>query len=365
MDSIEAKTNRVKYFDVLKGVAIILVVMGHVVTYGIYKIDSSIFFRLAGLIHMPLFFFISGWFSIRISKDGCLRIPDIKKRFLQLILPTIFISTIWIFYYPHSGLPKDLDSTFCGLWGNLWKNGYWFTPVLFCIISVYGLGACIGRFFKSKPVQVFFIVTLVVLLGIASSTLPKYICDALSIPFIFKYFPVFLFGGWASCHRRRFMQWTQGGGYTAALITSSILAFLILYHELLDGRLPDATIPWRDIAQMIFHCTLAIVAIRIAESACARKKSYGDSSSPVSNILAFIGKKSLQIYLLHYFFLFPMQMLRNPLIGMNLGFVPVGLIAAIAAILIIAVCLCLDFVIGKSNLLGLILLGKYTPNSFS
>lgn len=42
-------------FDVLKGIAIYLVVMGHVLTMCIRDIDSAVLFKLVGEIHMPIF----------------------------------------------------------------------------------------------------------------------------------------------------------------------------------------------------------------------------------------------------------------------------------------------------------------------
>ena len=61
---------RIEYFDVLKGIAIFMVVMGHVITYGVCQIDGSLVFRIIGSVHMPLFFFISGYFTIvRKGKD--------------------------------------------------------------------------------------------------------------------------------------------------------------------------------------------------------------------------------------------------------------------------------------------------------
>ena len=53
-------TKRLGYFDIIKGVAIFFVVMGHVITMCIRDIDNAFIFKLIAQTHMPLFFFVSG-----------------------------------------------------------------------------------------------------------------------------------------------------------------------------------------------------------------------------------------------------------------------------------------------------------------
>ncbi|MDE5632314.1 MAG: acyltransferase family protein, partial [Muribaculaceae bacterium] len=128
---------RLKYFDMMKGLAIFLVVMGNVLTMCVREIDRAPVFKFIGQIHMPLFFFISGWFAVKIGSDGLLKTPGLLSRAKRLLLPMLGASTLFIYYYPHSGLQSPFDSTWSGLWLNVWKNGYWFTFVLFEIFAVY------------------------------------------------------------------------------------------------------------------------------------------------------------------------------------------------------------------------------------
>ena len=72
---------RIEYFDLLKGIAIFLVVMGHALTMCIRGIDAAFLFKLIGQVHMPIFFFISGFLTYKDTFAP----PALKKRFLQLI----------------------------------------------------------------------------------------------------------------------------------------------------------------------------------------------------------------------------------------------------------------------------------------
>ena len=72
---------RLYHFDVLKGIAIFMVVMGHTLIVCMDGMRGCVPARLIAGIHMPLFFFISGWFTAKADSDGRLITPDLKRRF--------------------------------------------------------------------------------------------------------------------------------------------------------------------------------------------------------------------------------------------------------------------------------------------
>lgn len=79
---------RDRSFDIAKGIAIYLVVLGHIVTVSTIRIPID-------FIHMPLFFFVSGWFFAKAfesdKEDGVLQIMHKAQR---LLLPFLFWSFI-------------------------------------------------------------------------------------------------------------------------------------------------------------------------------------------------------------------------------------------------------------------------------
>lgn len=340
-------TARLTYFDVLKGIAIFLVVMGHVITYGVYRIDSALLFRLIGSVHMPLFFFISGYFSYKRLDDGRLKVPDVWRRFLQLMLPMAVVTSLWIVYYPHSGLEKHLTCTFTALWHDPWKNGYWFLWVLFAITFLYAMAAAVAN---RLPRYARFAVFVLLLAGLACCRylLPPGVGDLLSIRFVFKYSFVFLFGVWARSAADLFTSFASGRvGYPLSLLLSVALLLLILY----PGLLPFAQPEWlRALIQVLLHCSLAVFAVGLARPLCAR---LGDASRGV-RFWSLLGRRSLQIYLIHYFFLFPLGWLRTMLLSMNLDLIPVAAVASLASLAVIGGCLGVDAVMRRSRLLGML-----------
>ena len=84
MNASNNQNKRLDYFDIAKGIGILLVIAGH---FGIEKIDKFVF-----IFHMPLFFIISGYF-INPNKNTK---EFIKKRAKSLLIPYIITSLLII-----------------------------------------------------------------------------------------------------------------------------------------------------------------------------------------------------------------------------------------------------------------------------
>lgn len=121
---------RIEYIDSLKFFAIFLVILGHVVQYGIhYKnrdgyLDNPVWSFIYSF-HMPLFIFISGFFASHALKYDILSL--IKGKAINILLP----SFVWIctMEFLHKRLPTDIT---------LFYNNYWYLNTLFvCILITY------------------------------------------------------------------------------------------------------------------------------------------------------------------------------------------------------------------------------------
>ena len=76
---------RIRYFDIAKGIGMVLVVLSHTCPMGIGIQGFCESF------HMPMFFFISGYFF---SLDKYSLKDFFKRRFLQLVLPLVSFSIL-------------------------------------------------------------------------------------------------------------------------------------------------------------------------------------------------------------------------------------------------------------------------------
>ena len=114
-------------FDVLKGIAILLVVLGHIYRTSLHCRYSAVE-DIIYIVHMPLFVLVSGYFTQRMpswTKHGIYSYW--KGKILRLLLPLLFIAELHsIISLGEVGLP--LQSM---------VGAYWFTYALFLIFGVF------------------------------------------------------------------------------------------------------------------------------------------------------------------------------------------------------------------------------------
>lgn len=88
--SIKASSpNRIEHFDILKGIAIFLVVLGHCLQTFTPDWQNNNIALAIYMFHMPLFIFISGYFFYPSVKKLSLK-DFIIKKFIHLYLPSLF-----------------------------------------------------------------------------------------------------------------------------------------------------------------------------------------------------------------------------------------------------------------------------------
>jgi fucose 4-O-acetylase-like acetyltransferase len=117
-----AVRGRILSADGLKGFAIFLVVLGHVISVVIPNYSQNFVFILIYSFHMPLFMLISGYLAFgRIRETG----KWLSRKFFGLITPYVSFTIILFFVIPRMQL------TFGNMIFALSSYTYWFPPTLF------------------------------------------------------------------------------------------------------------------------------------------------------------------------------------------------------------------------------------------
>ena len=162
-------SKRIEYIDIARGIGILLVVLGH----NDFGYISPFGYKLIYSFHMPLFFFLSGYF-LNVSVPF---VDFFKKRFNSLLKPYFF--TIFLIYFTsvsfdNMGFENALRRIAKSLYASTiyidWVQ-LWFLPHLF-VVSLYAfLFFAILRRWDNRYIRWG---ALIVTLGLSSLLLPNF-----------------------------------------------------------------------------------------------------------------------------------------------------------------------------------------------
>lgn len=299
----EKAKRRDPYFDNLKGILICLVCAGHCLN--LYR-DSNIYcnylFNLIYAFHMPLFFYISGYFSKNVEKTY-------KLAFETLIIPAIPFELLY--YILHVATGADNTEPFLTP-----VFAYWFCFTLFFC------RALLPYLTKLKG-----IVPITFILALAVGFNP-HINEIMTLSRFLCMLPFFLLGFYTT---RENMEKIRKAN--AALVIVLGIASVAAVVALLRFFGPDIGFtlrsPYENTNGVLFRGAQFIVAIPLSLAVMKltpKSKSY----------LSEIGKRTLQIYFLHFYFTTAIKMVNPVAEGSVLNFVLMLLAAPVITAILAA-----------------------------
>ncbi len=281
---------RYVHFDLLKGVAILLVILGH--TFYLTNPETytkSVLWNLLVSVHMPLFIFISGYFSAKaldLSAGGVLKYWQNKAS--KLLLPLLFLPTLMHWITRGFVLELPLEE---------YLGRYWFTLVLFELFAVFYLFRLIFEGIKkfvpklgSGAGEIIYFLLSIIALSILPHLLPLAGIEfpiKLQFPrvtWLYKY----LVMGYLIARNswlERLIRDERFGAFTIL----SYAGLLYMEYVWYAWDAPFARgIPITVFGLLSFYYV-----------AC----QFSERASKGRDLIAYFGRESLPIYLTHYFFL--------------------------------------------------------------
>ncbi len=295
--------HRLHYFDALRGLAIILVVLGHVVlNMGIGDVYDNVLTSIIYSFHLPLFFFISGYFaySDSVKWNYICVLKTLKGKVQALVISSVVFYALLAFIYD-SNIFSWIESGF---------GGYWFTIVLFQIFLVYLCLSLIAKcLHRAYLVDIGMISGSAISLGVliffrGDSQLWNVLC----MENFCKYFQFFTLG--ILC--RKYQDWFISLLTKDYFISGSIIAFvvcLVLYYH--AGFKESGGVLYQAVHDIFVRYAGLLVVVGFFFS----KRQYFAEDNKTSNLLQFIGRRTLDIYMLHYFFLTDLSFFKSYLGG--------------------------------------------------
>ena len=333
VQSGQTATKRIEYIDALRGFTMFLVVVCHVsfFCFGVFGREYSLTAFLIQ-VRMPLFFFISGFvmYKADVVWNGKQIVKFFKKKIpVQLISPFIFFA-VYVYVFD-----KDLMQ---GLF-EVGKFGYWFTFVLLVYYVIYATVRFLCRKWWADILLVLVGLCLYIVVWPGYRNYVPISGDILSLLSVdrWHHFIFFVLGTLTKKHFKKVEKLLDGGWF---------ILVCVLFYFLANAFSRALPVPGGVVLPF-----LSFTGIVIVFSFFRNKQAVFSKERRLGRVMQYVGRRTLDIYLIHYFFL-----------PVNLTFVtvfkdhPMPIIeltaSSILAIIIIAACLLISNVIRLSPFLA-------------
>ncbi len=305
MENQVTKKPRLEWLDALRGFTMAMVVANHVLNLGFAmpsKVSSSMQFLV--MFRMPLFFFVSGFLAY---KAGLLWNGKTLGTLLLKKVRVQTIPTIVFFLFAAAVLGNGFMPT-VETWISLpLKGGYWFTIVLLYMFVVYYLFCYIESKLKLThkwiPITVFFLISLC---AYETCYQPQYFDWAFgwrgqqnqfmnytSFTQLLMYMPFFLYGNIV----RRY--WDQAQRVMDSRWFYPVIIVLVIFAAMDSLRWHTLRFEWA-----IIPLTLArFILLTIVFMYFRHYEKYFTRFTVIGRSLQYIGRRTLDIYLIHYLFM--------------------------------------------------------------
>lgn len=279
-------SGRLPQYDLLKGIAILMVVYGHVDVQLLWHENSSVMNSVFAKITMPLFFFLSGFFLYSNNYNLQLITKRGLNRLISQLYPCIIIFSLFILIFMDNSVSYYLFTEN--------KGGYWFIFVsIEYFFFVAPLFIIFSKFNTSVSYRILVMIAIACLSYIVyydlrnvSQSIPGGIAQLLCLAHFSKYLPYLLLG----CSFKAYKNVIERGLFKLKFIIIMVCVFI--------GSLLSANVLTNSVL------SLASIGIMMYLSNKVPQKWF---DTQLGKIILFIGTMTLEIYLIHYFIIALLQ----------------------------------------------------------
>ena len=337
-------SHRIEYLDFLRGIAIILVVMGHFIQYNLSGYSANESFNFIYSFHMGFFFFISGCVaSLSHKKNIWINFHNfLGKKTLQLLIPffvwgginTILFGSLDAIVWPERILEIIKDPTI---------NAPWFIFSLFWIQVTYFVCCAVCEKAKNKNVLAIVLFSSVLIVTMLLFVKKQIIGSGFTWVWP-GYLFMFLLG--------HFIQTLEIKLLIQKIITVLSLVLFIVSFPLFDFHSDNAM--RMEAIKIISSMAFSLFAYYLA------KNNYQMIMEKHSSFVNHLGTHTLEIYLTHYVII---RICCNHLIDTSMiNSVPLFFMVLLLSILFCVLVISISGVLKTVPLLSILLYGKSYKN---
>lgn len=294
-----ANKDRNSNVDIIRGIAILLVVLCHTMTGCTLNSQDSFLFNIVWSLQMPLFILISGYvtrYSKKISSGGMLWLY-VKRRTMAYLLPW----TVWTFLVRGILLGRVEYFNFKTVFWNM-DSGYWFLISIWTISLIFGVSSYLAnRITNTKKslngylgdiiiTGVFYVVGMTLLAAVGLALGLSFFCIKLTLYYMPFYFVGYIYGKLQD----KINEKAKGRWLTQIVVAVSLFAWLAIILRISLYSISDSGM---GILVRAFASLTGCIAVCGLCSTLFGKNRIGGGT------LIWCGIHSLEIYIVHYYFL--------------------------------------------------------------
>lgn len=341
---------RIEYIDAMRGFTMILVVFAHVChfCFGDSRMGYNAIFIL---FRLPCFFMISGWLFEPVSRKPFKTVAR-HKAMVQLVPTFIFLLLL--------APPPEFFHQLGAL-----KGGYWFTFVLFEFFILYMLIVRAGKHWTPILALTITITSFIYAryydsIKTSSEGYQLLIIDALGFLSVttWRLFLFFYIGTWIRSHFDAFIRWTN----KPVVILPICVAFCLIASTSHRDNMWFEMFRYYGggVSGMIMIFTLFRLFYPSPNLHPSPNTQHpSPNTQHPTPILQYVGKRTLDIYLLHYFFLPRFLMEYAPQLQAYDSRLLEFVVIMVLSLIILVLCLITSYIIRLSPFLGHYLFGVH------
>jgi len=255
-------------YDYLRGFAMLFIVFGHLYFYSGRSGDSLVF-NICDTIELPVFMYISGLLAhVSVDRYGFRKL--IWTKVIRLLFPLLSVYIIWGLW----------DSSY---WLRFWlkehKNGYWFLFVLFELMVTLSFIKRVSGILKIKSIFVTAVIFLLAPVVLFITPKEGWVSNLFCVRLYWHYIPFFMMG-YYSYRLDKFLVLKYAPVYLLLYIVT--FCYFNLHRSVIMNMVCN------------FFSLMFLVSL------------FSTNFKPLKNVFAIVGVNSLQVYMLHFFLLFPL-----------------------------------------------------------
>ena len=321
-----------------------LVVFGHILTFSL-NAHHSFLSNLFLSFRMPTFFFISGFVAYKAVDrwTGEFYRRMVGKKLVVQIVPAVCFFCLYGLFLGKNPLTDFLAHGF---------QEYWFTYVLLGMLLVFFTASWMARLTGCSWLQDAVLVAAgVICAAVTPIIFHNTTLDNFSVNNLCRYFQFFTLGVLIRKYYDVATRWLTGNIAMALTLIIFVACLFLLYHPGCSAIVPKS-LWWFLRLEIVGFAGVALVFAFFYRN----RKFFDKTDNRLVATMLYVGRRTLDIYLIHYFFI-PSQLTFMPALSGAGQFFVHFVVATIGAVFVTALSLAVSRIIRLSPFLAHYLLG--------